>query len=1176
MSNKKSRRYNEQASEIRNKLGERDYILGLDLGVGSIGSAVVALEDIGNGRMVPSEIVYSGARVFPSSSGAADRRSYRSQRNSLRHRKNRLKWLWKTLGEKGLMLPYSKEEVPDPATLRFSGEVRSRNPYELRLKGLFQELTLEELGYALYHIANHRGSSSVFAEDEGKDKANSKYGPAKEATARFSSDGAAFIEVLYKANESREAKVFRNTGLDSKPIAPMPTRDLIENELCRLLARQSEFHPQVLLPEYVARIKAAVLYENEMLVPEAGNCPYFPSEKKLPKLAFINEERRLWEALNNVRFTLVEETRSGEFKYHRGEVLNDEQRRICFDHLYNGNDLTPAFIKKFFGDYEIQDVILQGATKKDQRIKGFKYCLLRDNKYFSSLSEEDQIQIISYWTNATSSASFIATVKDSMGIEESTIRSILDCMPKAGIGSYAPCGLSAMRIFLTYIVNDRLSFGEAVDAAVLNGQIEDLTSLHALDLLPYYGEAMPASMQMIMGKAWHSAFRERVDSSGFHKPSIDSREEKYGRIANPVVHQTLNELRKLVNELIEILGKKPAFVRIETAKELKVGMEKRQIMSNENSARAKRNEVIIEKYLNEDPPHDIGKRGIGHYIKTFRLLEDQGFVCPYCTKPINVDQIKNNNADLDHIFPREDVPGNPENNLVVAHKVCNDRKGKRIPYVAFSSDQKWWNMLLKQIEDNPSFKSKLWRFTMTGDEYEKWLQSHGMLSRFKTDNSYISRIAVNYLSTLFTEEQLRHKCVNTIRGEETAILRKAWHVDGITEELASLYQQKENSSDFKAGKNRIDIRHHALDALVIAYSSPSMIRTINTLNSRMVDSDSIQYHLQVPEYFRQEDPSAINRNIDLFVDYLKREILENTFISRKIDHGANGELLKGTSYSFIGSSGDSLVYWVRKKVSGFNISSIDELKKKLSYTIPEWLPGSESERIKAFMLHNDLVIKNVEANISRAKESLEQENNDLIRIGRKPRIITAKTIMQKALTLTGGKYYQIANGLYSKMFATRNYQNGVVGNVFDSGDNYCIDFYYDENGKMSAEVIRKIDYVTKGFKPKYENAGLKRTYRLFSYDILEITCGEHSVTTVKAPHASEGRTYVIPLTYTTKPSGFIQLWWDLAMKEQPDAKAIKSVVVPSSIQKYSARIVLLSSAGLVRYVSPELKDVTAS
>ena len=166
MSNRKSHRYMEQLSEIRRKLGDRDYILGLDLGVGSIGSAVVALQNVGNGRFIPADIVYSGARVFPASSGAADRRAFRSQRNSLRHRKNRLKWLWKTLAEKGLMLPFSTEEVPDPAVLRFSSETRAKNPYELRFEGLTQELSLSELGYALYHLANHRGSSSVFADDE--------------------------------------------------------------------------------------------------------------------------------------------------------------------------------------------------------------------------------------------------------------------------------------------------------------------------------------------------------------------------------------------------------------------------------------------------------------------------------------------------------------------------------------------------------------------------------------------------------------------------------------------------------------------------------------------------------------------------------------------------------------------------------------------------------------------------------------------------------------------------------------------------------------------------------------------------------------------------------------------------------------------------------------------------
>ncbi|MCF0238724.1 MAG: hypothetical protein HUK24_09000 [Sphaerochaetaceae bacterium] len=52
MSNKKSRIYQKQASEIKDRLNGRDYILGLGLGVGLIGSAVVAIDTI-NGETLP-------------------------------------------------------------------------------------------------------------------------------------------------------------------------------------------------------------------------------------------------------------------------------------------------------------------------------------------------------------------------------------------------------------------------------------------------------------------------------------------------------------------------------------------------------------------------------------------------------------------------------------------------------------------------------------------------------------------------------------------------------------------------------------------------------------------------------------------------------------------------------------------------------------------------------------------------------------------------------------------------------------------------------------------------------------------------------------------------------------------------------------------------------------------
>lgn len=160
MSNKKSRRYEEQASAVRQRLNGRDYVLGLDLGVGSIGLAVVAQETI-NDTLYPTDIVFTTSRIFTPSKGAADRRLRRGQRNALRHKRHRLQYLWKLLAERQLMLPYSEEETPDPAVLRFSEEVRRENPYDLRLKGLKERLTLAETGYAIYHIANHRGSSSI-------------------------------------------------------------------------------------------------------------------------------------------------------------------------------------------------------------------------------------------------------------------------------------------------------------------------------------------------------------------------------------------------------------------------------------------------------------------------------------------------------------------------------------------------------------------------------------------------------------------------------------------------------------------------------------------------------------------------------------------------------------------------------------------------------------------------------------------------------------------------------------------------------------------------------------------------------------------------------------------------------------------------------------------------------
>ncbi|GHT04353.1 hypothetical protein AGMMS5026_10410 [Endomicrobiia bacterium] len=61
--------------KIREKLAGREYRIGLDLGVGSIGYAVVSLKECDDLSYLPEDIILSGSRIFKSSY-----RSCRAQR----------------------------------------------------------------------------------------------------------------------------------------------------------------------------------------------------------------------------------------------------------------------------------------------------------------------------------------------------------------------------------------------------------------------------------------------------------------------------------------------------------------------------------------------------------------------------------------------------------------------------------------------------------------------------------------------------------------------------------------------------------------------------------------------------------------------------------------------------------------------------------------------------------------------------------------------------------------------------------------------------------------------------------------------------------------------------------------------------------------------------------------
>ncbi|NLK13708.1 MAG: type II CRISPR RNA-guided endonuclease Cas9 [Spirochaetales bacterium] len=1174
MAKKLSKRYRQQAEEIRTRLKGRSYSMGLDLGVGSIGLAIAAMEESKNYGYEPTDLVFVTSRIFTPSIGASERREKRGQRNALRHRRNRLIFLWKLLAERKLMLPYSTKSVDDPARLRFKEAMIQADPYKLRLKGLTEALTLSELGYALYHIANHRGASSIRTFlDEVQDADEKKLEEQRSITNKIMAEYnvSTFIEVLTIFN--RDTFVgYRNVDKLKGKSVPVPTRDIISAELDRLLLTQAQFHPQTLSEDYIQRIKDAILYENEKIVPEPGNCPYFPDEKKLPRCHFLNEERRLWEAINNAR--LGEPDESGSFRRYNQVRFSDKERQELFDYLRSGKSVTAATIAKtLFPRYKNHEIILQGRDRKTSKIEGFRFRHLEEKPFWARFTEEQQDEFFAIWTNFADEKRVEEHLVMHLGLSEEEAADAIKTVKL--IGDYGPLGKTATLLLMKYI-EDGDTYTEAVMKAVEAGEFQETATREVQEFLPYYGKILSESTQALMGKYWHSSFKDRIDRPGFVKPNTDREEEVHGRIANPVVHQTLNEMRKVVNEVIEILGSKPSEIVVELARDLKVGAEKREEISKEQQKNEATAQRIYDTYCKKN---GLSKR----YIQAFRLYEDQQFICPYCLETISVAEIAGNQTDIDHIFPIEDTSDNSYANKVLAHGSCNKEKGKRTPYAAFGHTEKW-GRIMHYLDATPSMKAKRWRFEKTDDEYAEYLQSKGFMSRFATDNSYIATAAFEYLACLFDYSE--RNSVRTTKGWETSILRKAWNLQGIDDYFGSMHWDKKDSPDSVKGKNRGDHRHHGLDAMVTLYTSRSLIKQINTLSSKGLKAEKIESLIPIPNYYR-DDSLLREDQRNLFRKYVQSFFERNAFVSVKTNHAINGPLVKDTVYSILGANpkGDELVFVVNKKVKDIAVKqgTVEEVESairgRFSTQGASWYDDELRMKIEAIQRTNEEIIDRYKSNLVQAERTLIEENRKLEEEGKKQRTINEKLISKKALELSGGTYQLLSNNSRVKTFVVKEPTATSKGYGFDTGSSLCIDLYHNEEGKLQGEIIRKVYAMDPDYTPMYKQKGYKLFERIYGRDILEITASSpvpeekedaiKKVARVRVPNAMDGRTYVKVDTFT-EAGPEIRLFLSNIAKADGGQDASFRI---GSMQQYDVRKVQLSPAGLVEYVSPVLKDL---
>jgi hypothetical protein len=290
-------------------------------------------------------------------------------------------------------------------------------------------------------------------------------------------------------------------------------------------------------------------------------------------------------------------------------------------------------------------------------------------------------------------------------------------------------------------------------------------------------------------------------------------------IKHPLVRHRLVLFRRLLTQLISRYGQ-PNMIVLEVVRSLALGQRAKNELNKRNEQFRKEREMAREQ-LNSNSECASRKA-----IQRYRLWQEAKGRCPFCLQAIERTDL-GHGADIEHLVPRSAVDCNEFYNLTVAHIRCNrELKGKRTPFAAFGSTAQWLD-----IKENAEK-------TFSGRKLEIFLSPNAEeLIEQKADlqhTAYIARVMrhVALIQLRWLNNQGRDPtpdkqnaalAFQVTNGHLTSRLRRAWGLNQILHPLPPGKRWDELSEQEQrlcTEKNRGDLRHHALDAMVIACTLP--------------------------------------------------------------------------------------------------------------------------------------------------------------------------------------------------------------------------------------------------------------------------------------------------------------------------------------------------------------------
>ena len=761
-------------------------ILGLDLGIASIGWAIV------NQNETKTELIKSGVRIIPIDSEAAsdfskgnatsknaDRRLKRASRRNNDRFKLRKYFLIKFLNENNLLL--SKDLF----------NLNALALYELRHNAISQKISQEELARIWFHLNQKRGyfdSRKGISEDE-KD---TKYVEAIKNRSKHLYDNYLTVG-SYFYHKLKDDSIYRVKAGDDKENIFLV--DDYKREFDLIWNEQKKYYPELLTDINYEKLRNRIIYYKRKLKSQRnliGECRYEKHHKCMPVSSPVAEEIKLWQNINNLQI---------QNKYNEVFFLTPEQKIDLFNFLYSNEKISDKDLLKRYNyptsreGYKLNfEKGLSGYVYRARLIKLFKEHKVefKDFDKFDATGKDFSLH------------SYYQLWHLLYSVEE--IKEVRNVLKK----KYAFNDLFIDGLLKLPIKND---FGA-------------ISSRAARKLLPH----------LALGKKYNEA----CDSVGYqHSDSLTTKQNeereiisirelpliKPNKLRNPVVEKILNQLINLLKAL-ENDGYKFDEIRIELARDLKKNAKERKRITERNHEYETANKEIVDTLKKE------GFLGTKKEIEKYKLWKEFEGCSPY--EPgirIELGQLLDKAMyEIEHIIPRSRYFDDSLNNKTIARVNINKEKDKQTAFDYMNKkDDSVKMQYIESIKHTKLSRTKKEYLLMEGNKIPE-----DFINRQLNETRYITSETLKILKSVC-------KNVTSTTGTVTDYLRHHWGYDKALMHLnfdrvspdEIEYREITDEKKEKLIKNwskRLDHRHHALDAIVIACTTQSHIQQLNTLN----------------------------------------------------------------------------------------------------------------------------------------------------------------------------------------------------------------------------------------------------------------------------------------------------------------------------------------------------------